>query len=324
MILVTGAAGFVGASVCTRLSALEDVRALARTASPKPHLPDHAHVEWAPVADLCTVTDWAALLDGVTTVIHLAARTHVLHETEADPLSAYRRINVTATEHLANACVKAGVKRLVFLSSIKVNGESTTNQPFRETDTPQPQDAYGISKWEAEHALFRISRETGLEVTVIRPPLVYGPGVKGNFLRLLGIARRGWPLPLASVHNLRSFVYVENLADAIAVCATHPAAAGKTYLVSDGADLSTPHLIRELASRQGARAPMLPCPTWLLQGAASMMGRGAEAARLLGSLQVDSAPIRADLHWVPPHSVAQGLDQTTRWYSGQNPVKSNT
>ena len=300
------------------------MRALARTGSPRPILPDNTQVEWTDIADLCTITDWPKLLDGVTTVIHLAARTHVLHETEADSLSAYRRINVTATENLAHACAKAGVKRLVFLSSIKVNGESTTSQPFRATDTPQPQDAYGISKCEAEQALFRIASETGLEITVIRPPLVYGPGVKGNFRRLLGIAHRGWPLPLASVHNRRSFVYVENLADAIAACATHPAAAGKTFLVSDGTELSTPQLIRELASRLGARAPLWPCPAWLLQGAATAVGRGAEAARLLGSLQVDSTGIRSELGWVPPFSAAQGLDQTARWFSGQSSVKSNT
>ena len=202
----------------------------------------------------------------------------------------------------------------IFLSSIKVNGERSLGQPFHESDEPRPVDAYGVSKWEAEQVLSRIAAETGLEVVIVRPPLVYGPGVKGNFLRLLEIARRGWPLPLASVRNLRSYVYVENLVDALVTCATHPKAAGKIYLVGDNSDLSTPELIGQLSSRSGARARLLPFPPGILLGAAKLAGRGGEASRLLGSLQVDSSLIRAELGWTPPFTVSEGLDRTVQWH----------
>ena len=315
MILVTGANGFVGKALCARLAALAPVRALVR----KPFesmsgYENNARIQWVNIDDLSSITDWQAILYGIQIVIHLAARTHVLRESEADPLAAYRRINVLATENLARACTSAGVLRLVFLSSIKVNGEFTVSQPFRERDSPRPEDAYGISKWEAELALSRIAKETGLEVVIIRPPLVYGSGVKGNFLKLLDIARRGWPLPLASVHNLRSFIYVENLADALTVCAMRAEAAGKTYLVSDGKDMSTPEVIEQLSSRLGARAKLWRCPPQLLYAAAALAGRGAEASRLLGSLQVDSSLIRTALGWTPPFTIAQGLDRTAQWY----------
>lgn len=319
MILVTGASGFVGQPLCRRLGVATEVKALVRTlANPSGEQTvageNGGHVQWMAAGDLHAVTDWSALLRGVSTVIHLAARTHVLHETASEPLAAYRRINVEVTERLARSCAAAGVKRVVFLSSITVNGESTCQSPFRESDTPQPQDAYGFSKHEAEVSLTNIGRVSGLEIVIVRPPLVYGPGVKGNFLRLLNIARQGWPLPLASVQNLRSFIYVENLVDAIATCATHPKAAGKTYLVSDAEDTSTPELLRQLSSRLGKPARLIPFPPWLLRVAATMVGRGAEASRLLGSLRVDSSFIQSDLDWTPPFRMTEGLNRTVQWH----------
>lgn len=301
--------------LCRRLSALYEVRGLVRVSGT--HLlaaETNPKLQWVEIGDLNNVTDWGVLLRGVTTVIHLAARTHVLHEKEPDPLEAYRRINVAVTERLAKACVTAGVKRLVFLSSVKVNGESTLDRPFCESDIPQPQDAYGKSKLEAETVLKEIGNGSDLKTVIVRPPLVYGPGVKGNFLRLLDIARRGWPLPLASVQNLRSFIYVENLVTAIIACATHAHAPGKTYLVSDHSDLSTPELLRQLALHFGLPARIWPCPPRLLQGVAHLLGRGAEASRLLGSLQVDCSLIRSELGWTPPFSIAEGLVQTTHWH----------
>lgn len=319
MILVTGANGFVGRPLCVRVSAMAPVRGLIRT--PIASIPDFcndAHIQWLKIDDLCSITDWSKLLEGVCVVVHLAARTHVIHEPETNPLLSYRRINVMATEQLARACVRVGVRRLVYLSSIKVNGESTHDHPFKESDDPAPEDAYGISKWEAELVLSRISQETGLEVVIVRPPLVYGEGVKGNFLRLLGIARRGWPLPLASIKNLRSFVSVENLVDALANCVTHTQASGKTFLISDGTDLSTPELIEQLSLRFGVKPNLWPCPPRLLDFVANLAGRGAEASRLIGSLQVDSSLIRSTLGWTPPFTLAQGLDRTALWYHSKN------
>ena len=208
----------------------------------------------------------------------------------------------------------SGVKRLVFMSSIKVNGERTSGHPFTETDAPLPEDAYGISKWEAEQALGRIAHQTGLEIVVLRSPLVYGPGVKGNFLRLMALVVRGYPLPLASIHNRRSLIYVGNLVDAIIACLEQSAAAGKTYLVSDGEDISTPELIRAIASVLGIRAKLFPCPATFLTIGAALLGKSREVDRLIGSLQVDSSRIRAELAWQPRISLAQGLEQTAQWY----------
>ena len=265
----------------------------------------------APIDGLSAATDWADALRGVTTVVHLAARVHVMRESAQDPLAEFRKVNVLATAHLARQAAEHGVRRLLFVSSIKVNGEATEGeQRFSETDAPAPVDAYGISKWEAEQALFRIAAETGLEVVVVRPPLVYGPGVKGNFAAMLGVLRRRVPLPLASVDNRRSFVYVGNLVDAPVRCATHPAAAMQTYLVSDGEDLSTPGLLRRLGDAMGVPARLWPCPPMLLRAGARLLGRGAQVERLLGSLRVDDRKIRRELGWVPPYSVADGLKAT--------------
>jgi nucleoside-diphosphate-sugar epimerase len=305
--LVTGANGFVGRALCDVLAASgHQVRRVVRAAPPG--LPDTVAV-----GDINGATDWGVALEGVQCVVHLAARTHVLRETAADPLSEYRRVNVAGTLALAQQAARAGVRRLVFLSSVKVNGKATT-KPFIEGDAPHPEDAYGVSKWEAEQALARAAAGTGVEVFVLRPPLVYGAGVKGNFLRLMGFVARARPLPLASIANRRSLVYVGNLVDAIInVIDTHRAT-GRTYFVSDGEDVSTPDLVRAIARALGVEARLLPCPPAVLKLGAALVGKHAEVARLTGSLQVDCSAIRHDLDWRPRYGLAQGLAETARWY----------
>jgi nucleoside-diphosphate-sugar epimerase len=270
------------------------------------------------VGDIGPGTDWRAALEGVGCVVHLAARTHVLRETAPDPLAEYRRVNVAGTERLARTAAACGVRRLVFLSSVKVSGERTEARAYTEDDAPRPEDAYGVSKWEAEQALAGIAAETGLEVVVLRPPLVYGPGVKGNFLRLLNLVARGVPLPLGAVDNRRSFVYAGNLAGAVIQALDAPQAAGRTYLVSDGEDVSTPELVRGLAAALGVQPRLLSFPLLPLKLAAAIAGRGAEFARLTGSLQVDGSRITRELDWRPSFTLAHGLEQTARWYHSRS------
>ncbi len=247
-------------------------------------------------------------LAGVDVVIHLAARAHVMHDRAADPLSEFRRVNVDITRDLARQAAAAGVKRFVYISSVKVNGESTKNaQAFGEIDEPMPQDAYGQSKHEAEQVLKAIALETGMELVIIRPPLVYGPGVKANFASLTKAVKRGWPLPLGAVHNQRSLVSLDNLVDFIITCATHPNAANETFLVSDGHDLSTTELVRGMAQAAGVSARLLPVPVWALQALARLLGKGDAVERLCGNLQVDISKARRLLGWVPPQTVEEGL-----------------
>jgi nucleoside-diphosphate-sugar epimerase len=311
-VLVTGASGFIGHALSATLAERALHRALRRSAS-QPKANDRV------VGDIGPDTDWRTALQGIACVVHLAARTHVLDEQSAGALAAYQHINVDATRHLAQQAAAAGVRRFVFLSSIKVNGETTDTHPFTRDDTPKPLDVYGISKREAEDTLRRIGVDTGMEIVILRPPLVYGPGVKGNFLRLLQAVARGLPLPLASVHNQRSLVYVGNLVDAIIACMDSPAAPGKTYLVSDGEDVSTPALIRKLAAALGKPSRLLPCPPELLHFGAALLGKRAAAMRLTGSLTVNSSHLREDLGWQPRYSLDQGLKATAQWYyQGQN------
>ncbi|MBX3650334.1 MAG: SDR family oxidoreductase [Burkholderiales bacterium] len=309
-VLVSGATGFVGRALLARLRDSEyQVRAAVR--KPEPAI---AADEIAIVGNIGHDTDWQAALQGVNCVVHLVARTHVLDDPSTDPLAEYRRINVAATEHLARQAARSGVRRFVFLSSIKVNGESTAARPFSERDDPRPEDAYGISKREAEDLLRAIGSETGMEIVILRPPLVYGPGVKGNFLQLLKAVAKGLPLPLASIDNRRSLVYVGNLVDAIIACIREPAAADKTFLVSDGEDLSTPEMIRRLAAAMGRPPRRLPCPPALLALAARLLGHEAAFRRLSGSLAVDSSLLRKTLGWQPRYSVNQGFSETVQWY----------
>lgn len=261
------------------------------------------------IPDLHAQSDWAAALAGCDTVVHLAARVHVMHDTAADPLVLYRATNTDATLNLARQAVLAGVKRFVFVSSIKVNGEGR-DTAYQETDTPMPEDAYALSKWEAEQGLWRVARETGLEVVILRPPLVYGPGVKANFRRLLDTVTRGWPLPLGAIRNRRSLLYLGNFVDAIRICIEHPAAAGQTFLVDDGQPVSTPELVRAVAHAMGRPARLLPVPIGLLEFGGALLGRRAAVARLTGSLWLDSSLIRTRLGWTPPYSMAAGLEAT--------------
>ena len=262
-------------------------------------------------------TDWAVALQGVEVVIHLAARVHVMQDVFKDPLDEFCRVNVACTETLASAAAAHEVKRFIFLSSIKVNGEQTAGAPFREQSAPNPQDPYAVSKWEAEQVLRRMSAVTGMEVVILRPPLVYGPNVKANFLRLLRWVDQGIPLPLASVQNRRSMIYLGNLVDAIVTCIDHPAVAGNTYLLSDGEDVSTPELIRQMANAFGKAARLWPLPVIGLRVLGALSCKKSEVDRLLGSLQVDSSRFCHDAGWAPPFTLQQGIKQTVDWYRGE-------
>lgn len=303
--MLTGASGFVGRAVFTKLVQSEyDVRRVVRDIS----CPSEDRSALIKRSDIGPSTDWADALDNVTAVLHLAARVHVMKETTVDPLVAFRDVNVEGTLNLARQAAVAGVKRFIFVSSIKVNGETTQpGRPFTEVDTPTPQDAYGLSKHEAELGLRQLSAETGMEVVIIRPPLVYGPSVKANFAALMGAVQRGWPLPLGAVHNRRSLVALDNLVDFIHVCLWHPLAANQTFLVSDGMDLSTTELVLGLANAARATARLLPVPVWVLQAGASLLGKGDTMQRLCGNLQVDISKAHSLLGWVPPVSVDDGL-----------------
>lgn len=301
-VLVTGASGFVGVPVCRRLQAAgHQVVAAVRRADA--FLP--LGVEPRQVGDLGGATDWRGALRNCDAVVHLAARAHVMRDRVADPLAVFRRINRDGTLRLAQQAVAAGVERFVFVSSIKVNGELTAlGRPFRGDDPPAPVDAYGISKAEAEAALNDLAGRTGLSLTVVRPPLVHGPGVKGNLAALMGVLERGLPLPLAAIDNRRSLVGVENLADALAFLLTVPASG--RFLIRDGDDISTPDLVRRLAAAQGRSACLLPVPVGLLRLAGAVLGRAGAVNRLVGSLQVDDTPLR-ELGWVPSTTLDDGL-----------------
>lgn len=312
-VLVTGASGFIGRSLCKQL--LQHgwfVRGASRSGPSATTIPPGT--ELMRIGALDAETDWAGALGGVDAVVHLAARVHVMHESSSDPIGAFRTVNTEGTRRLAVMAAEAGVRRIVYLSSIKVNGGQTADSPFTESDVPRPDEAYGMSKWLAEQALWDTARRTGLEVVVVRPPLVYGPNAPGNFNRLLKFIRLGIPLPLGSVRNQRSFVYVENLCDAIRVCLQHPAAASRTFLLSDGEDISTPELIRLLSRYLGCRSRLLPFPPTLLEAGASLLGFHEEAERLLRSLRVDSSAIRETLRWNPPHPLCEGLRITAEAY----------
>jgi len=311
--LVTGANGFVGAALCKHILANGmEVHAATRS----DHLLQSSeHLKVFVVGELDQNTDWIPALTGVDAVIHLAARVHVMNDDAIDPLREFLKVNVEATVKLARQAAAAGVKRFVYLSSIKVNGEFTSmERPFRETDIPNPRDFYAVSKLRAEEALRPLAAGTGMEVVIIRPPMVYGPGVKANFAKLLKSVDKGIPLPLGHVANKRSFVFVDTLCDALLQCATHPAAAGHTYLVSDGNDMSTAELVQAIALALNRPVRLLPVPVSLIRIAAKAVGRGAVVDRLTQSLVVDSSIIRKDLEWCPPYTVADGLQITAEWY----------
>ena len=310
MIAVTGASGFVGRALCQAL-ADQGVPFRALVRSPDARLPQ-ARV----IGDISADTDWAAALQGVSCIVHCAARVHVMQDTEADPLAAFRQVNVEGTRHLARSAARASVQRLVFLSSLKVLGEQTApGQRFNNLTPPAPEDAYGRSKWEAEQALWAVSERTGLEVVVVRPPLVHGPGVKANFLRLMQAVARGLPLPFGQVNNQRSLLALGNLTDLLQLCTRHPDAPGQTFLASDDQDVSTPDLVRELAAAMGRPPRLLPVPVSWLRWAGRLTGRVHQIERLIGSLQVDIGHTREVLDWSPRLTLQQGLRLTVQGFT---------
>lgn len=284
-LLITGATGFVGRRL------LEVVRNRAQTLSTR-----------------SDVVEWSTALEKKQCVIHLAARVHQMNDFAANSLAEYRKVNVENTLKLANQAVAIGVKRFIFISSVKVNGEQTAlGRPFREEDLPAPLDPYGISKMEAEQGLRSIAQTTGLEVVIVRPPLVYGPDVKANFATLMRAVKKGLPLPLGAVHNCRSLIGIDNLVDFLITCIDHPKAINETFLVSDGHDLSVPDLVRGLADAMGIRAHLLPIPVSVLQLGAALLGRRDAVNRLCENLQVDINKARKILAWHPPISMCEGL-----------------
>jgi len=310
---VTGANGFVGRALGDLLQARGH---LVRGAVRSLEADDRGALDVVETGVLGPETRWEPALAAVSVVVHLAARVHVVRDAAADPLAEFRRVNVEGTRRLAMQAAAAGVRRMVLLSSVKVHGESSAH-PLTECDRPCPEDAYGISKWEAEQILAEVGRQTGLEWVVLRPPLTYGPGVKANFYALLRAVARGLPLPLSAIDNRRSLLYLGNLVDAIGVCLQHPAAANRTFLVSDGEDLSSPELVRRMARALGVRARLVPVPVGLLRLAGSALGRRDAVARLVGSMQIDSSLIRRELSWAPPYTVDRGLADTARWFLSQ-------
>lgn len=311
--LVTGASGFVGSALCARLR--RDgvfVRGAVRALNSKPD-----GSEAFGIGSLSSDTDWTVALKNVEQVVHLAARVHVMNDRSSDPLTEFRRVNVEGTSVLARQAAAEGVKRFVFLSSVKVNGEFTKpGHPFTADDVPAPEDPYGVSKHEAEHLLRQISAETGMEVVIIRPPLVYGPGVKANFKSMMRWLAHGVPLPLAAVtENRRSLVALDNLVDLIMTCLHHPAAANQTFLVSDGEDLSTAQLLKRMGAAIGQPARLFYLPPTLLKLGASVLNRPGIYQRLCGSLQLDITSTRQQLGWTPPVSVDEGLHRAAEGFS---------
>lgn len=316
-VAVTGASGFVGLALTKKIHDSTDHRVVALSRSV--HCPHWGTVEYRLCGDLAPNTDWTEALSGVNILVHAAARAHVMREPRVvDSIEQYHAINVAGTLNLARQAAELGVKRTVFLSTIKINGETTKlGEPFRVADTVNPQNAYSASKLEAERGLYEISQITGMEVVCIRPPLVYGPGVKGNFLSMLHWLDCGLPLPLGAIHNQRSLVGLDNLIDLIITCLNHPAAANQTLLVSDDEDLSTTELLIRLGKALDRRVRLVPVPSTILRWGATIFGKDEVVQRLLGNLHVDIVKTKELLGWSPPVSVDAGLKKTVEWYLRQ-------
>ena len=313
-LLITGASGFVGQHLCAELLIQ---RKLVRVATRSANVwGENEKIEVSPIGEIDGLTNWGSVFDGVDAIVHLAARVHISNDKALDPLVAFRRVNVDGTLNLAKQAAAAGVRRFVFISSIGVNGNES-ERPFTEEDTPNPQEPYAVSKLEAEQGLRVLAQKAGMEVVIIRPPLVYGANAPGNFAKMLGLikwaARFHLPLPLGAIHNRRSLVAVQNLVNFIVACINHPAAANQTFLVADGVDISTTELLRACAAAKGASLFLLKIPQRWLELISSLLGKQAMVHKLCGSLQVDITKAQTLLGWVPPvSSVAEGLKLSER------------
>lgn len=307
-LLITGANGFIGRALISKLALQTNyfIRASVR----KKTIQFPRQIEVFENMEASSNTNWANALRDIDVVIHLLARVHVMHDKVANPFLEYRNINVNATIALAKLAAKQGIKRFIFLSTVKVNGESTSNKPFSEFDLPHPQDAYAISKWEAEEALKKISKDTGMELVIIRSPLVYGPNVKANFLKMIQYIKRGIPLPLGAIQNKRSLISIDNLIDFIATTISHPKAAHQTFLISDDEDISTTDLLRRIGKHIGKPARLIPLHPRILSFLFNILGRQDFGDRLLGSLEVDITKAKKLLAWSPPKTLDEGLRAT--------------
>lgn len=311
-VLVTGAGGFIGKPLCKQLA--EDgvnVTGIVRSS-----VEGLEHIKLV-VKELDSDADLTAALVDVDVVIHLAARAHVTNETNANPIQAYFAQNVLATKHLASSAANAGVKRFIFLSSIGVNGNSSS-QPFTEMDEPNPVEDYAISKKEAEYELMRISKNTEMDVVIVRPPLVYGQNAKGNFATVLQLCQKRLPLPFGSLHNKRSFIYVKNLVDFLKIVVNHPRAANQIFLVSDGQDVSTSYLMKSLIKFNRNKAKLISLPQVLLKLFFILIGKSAQYEKLSGDLQVNISKSKSLLGWEPPYSFDEGITQTAEQTGASN------
>lgn len=318
-VLVTGAAGFVGSALLSRFVSLPELQVRANIRNANRALA--TKVQSIFVAELMPDTDWTTALKGIDCVIHTAARVHVMNDTAQNPLAAFRASNCSATLNLARQAAALGVKRFIFISSIKVNGEITTDgKPYTELTEPAPVDPYGISKHEAEDGLRALATETGLEIVIIRPPLIYGAGVKGNFFNLLNVLNKRVPLPLGAIHNQRSFLALDNLVDFIVTCIYHPNAANQLFLVADNEAMSTTQLIRGLAKAIHRRVFLWPVPAVLVKKILGLLGREQIAQRLCDSLQVDISKAQTLLNWTPPLSTTEGLSRLGKWYLNEENI----
>ncbi|MBK8817503.1 MAG: SDR family oxidoreductase [Methylococcaceae bacterium] len=312
MILVTGSTGFIGNALIRRLAELGEKN--LRACSRKSDAIFPVGINSVLIESVSNTTDWQDALKQVDVVIHTVARVHRLNDKSKNPLSAFRETNVDATINLAKQAVSAGVKRFVFISSVKVNGESTSDKAFTAFDIPAPLDPYGISKHEAEQGLLAFAKDTGLEVVIIRPPLVYGPNVRANFLRLMRLMKWGVPLPFSAIDNRRSMVAIDNLVDLLITCTVHPSAAGQIFMVSDECDVSTPGLLHMIADSMGKKSILFPVPASILAGTAAFVGKSGEANRLLNSLQVDIAHTKSTLGWQPVVNLQESIRTTVEHF----------
>lgn len=314
-VLVTGGTGFIGAALVDKMKDDErfDVSASVRAERTSNEVITHH------VPDLTADTSWLSALDGIDVVVHTAARVHVMNDSSTDPLTEFRKVNVEGTLNLARQAARSGVQRFVFLSSIKVNGEGTQEgRSYKADDVPDPKDYYGISKMEAEIALRELAEREQMEVVIIRPVLVYGPGVKANFLSMIRWLNKGVPLPLGAIHNKRSLVSLDNLISLIVTCIEHPAAANQVFLVSDGDDISTTQLLVRISNALNKPSRLIPVPSRILELFAGLLGKRDFSRRLCGSLQVDIAKNRELLNWTPQVSVDQSLSKTVKFFLEQD------